>query len=752
MQHIHSIPRRFRWPVPVLAVLLLWGGHQSAGAQAAVAAPALPVNPAGYVWDNVRIGGGGFVSGLVTSRTAKGPIYARTDVGGAYRWEPGSRTWTPLMDWLGEETQGWLGIESIALDPANPDRLYLLAGISYMSGGRTAILRSDNRGDSFEVIEVTSQFKAHGNGMGRQTGEKLAVDPHNGNVLYCGTRWNGLFRSTDRGSTWQRVDSLGVSTTPNENGLSFVVFDPASPVKNGRTQTIFAGVSRQQDNLYVSRDGGDSWSLLPYDPEMAGLPEGEMPARGVVTPDGWLLLTLGNGAGPHANGSLADEPVDQGAVWKYHIKDGTWVDISPSYRAYGGISYDPENPRRLVCSTINTWEPQSGASGDRIYVSDDAGESWTDVFKAWNERDYNGITWAKGHSIHWAGSIEFDPADTRRVFVVSGNGIWMTDDIDSPRPTWVFQVRGLEETVPLDMVSIPGGPAMSVIGDYDGFIHHDPARYGPIYNPQIGTSTGLAFAALKPQVVVRLGGDDKGRNFPLFYSEDSGKTWTRFKTKPAAKTAYKGRVAISADAKAVLWVPEKSNEIYRSNDWGQTWTVSKGLKAAGLLPVADMVNPAVFYAYQGNNGTFWVSRDAGASFAQVSKPGRGGSAIIRTVAGLEGHVWIARRQGGLSWTADGGKTFAALPGVADCSAVGLGKAAPGADYPAVYVWATIDKVRGLFRSTDRGQTWLRVNDDRHQYGGPANGQFVLGDWNVFGRVYLSTAGRGIVYGEPAPAR
>jgi len=47
------------------------------------AAPAEP-----YTWDNVGIGGGGFVSGLITSKNEPDLLYARTDVGGAYRWNP----------------------------------------------------------------------------------------------------------------------------------------------------------------------------------------------------------------------------------------------------------------------------------------------------------------------------------------------------------------------------------------------------------------------------------------------------------------------------------------------------------------------------------------------------------------------------------------------------------------------------------------------------------------------------------------
>jgi xyloglucan-specific exo-beta-1,4-glucanase len=60
-------------------------------------------------------------------------------------------------------------------------------------------------------------------------------------------------------------------------------------------------------------------------------------------------------------------------------------------------------------------------------------------------------------------------------------------------------------------------------------------------------------------------------------------------------------------------------------------------------------------------------------------------------------------------------------------------------------------VRGVHRSTDTGATWSRINDDAHEYGGPGNGQFVMGDMNTFGVAYMSTAGRGIAYGKPAAA-
>ena len=44
--------------------------------------------------------GGGFVDGIVFHPTAKGVRYARTDMGGAYRWNGQTRRWEPLLDWV----------------------------------------------------------------------------------------------------------------------------------------------------------------------------------------------------------------------------------------------------------------------------------------------------------------------------------------------------------------------------------------------------------------------------------------------------------------------------------------------------------------------------------------------------------------------------------------------------------------------------------------------------------------------------
>jgi hypothetical protein len=72
-------------------------------------------------------------------------------------------------------------------------------------------------------------------------------------------------------------------------------------------------------------------------------------------------------------------------------------------------------------------------------------------------------------------------------------------------------------------------------------------------------------------------------------------------------------------------------------------------------------------------------------------------------------------------------------------------AAPGATYPAVYAIGTVGGVAGVYRSTDEAKTWVQVNDSLHQYGEMDN---VAGDENYYGRVFVTTQGRGIPYGEP----
>src|SRR5262249_25117224 len=98
---------------------------------------------------------------------------------------------------------------------------------------------------------------------------------------------------------------------------------------------------------------------------------------------------------------------------------------------------------------------------------------------------------------------------------------------------------------------------------------------------------------------------------------------------------------------------------------------------------------------------------------------------------------------------DSGATFTRLGNVEVADCVGFGKAAPsarrGRGYPAVYALAQVDGTHGVFRSDDAGASWIRINDDRHQFA--TAGATITGDPRVYGRVYIGTNGRGIIQGD-----
>jgi len=85
----------------------------------------------------------------------------------------------------------------------------------------------------------------------------------------------------------------------------------------------------------------------------------------------------------------------------------------------------------------------------------------------------------------------------------------------------------------------------------------------------------------------------------------------------------------------------------------------------------------------------------------------------------------------------------AWPDLQGASAIALGKAKSGSPYSAaVYVVGTINGQWGVYRSDDGGATWSRHNDDAHQFGGIG---VMAADQNVYGRIYVSGTGRGLLY-------
>jgi photosystem II stability/assembly factor-like uncharacterized protein len=263
----------------------------------------------------------------------------------------------------------------------------------------------------------------------------------------------------------------------------------------------------------------------------------------------------------------------------------------------------------------------------------------------------------------------------------------------------------------------------------------------------MGTNRSGDFAALKPALMVRV-----GDNKPFgCWSSDGGATWNGFESIPQG--ARGGSIACSADFGAIVWSLEGGRRGDRgampqlSRDRGKTWQACNGLEAHGAV-IADRVDPRLFYATTRGDGTLRVSTDAGVTFKPAAKDLPDAEhRKLAAVFGKKGDLWLCAESHGLFHSSDAGKTFSKLGTVEEALAVGFGKAAEGKSYPAIYLVGTVGGVDGVFRSDDIGQSWVRINDDQHQYAWI--GQCVIGDPRVYGRVYLATNGRGILYADPA---
>ncbi|QGZ49081.1 xyloglucanase [Streptomyces sp. QHH-9511] len=735
-----------------------------------------PAEPAGtraadtYSWKNVRIDGGGFVPGIVFNRTEKNLAYARTDIGGAYRWEPSTKTWTPLLDAVDWDHWGHTGVIGLASDSVDPDRVYAAVG-TYTNDwdpGNGAVLRSADRGATWQRTDLP--FKLGGNMPGRGMGERLAIDPHRNSVLYLGApSGKGLWRSTDSGATWSQVTAFPNPGNHQENpsdtsgygsdnqGIVWVTFDESTGTAGAATRTVYVGVADKENAVYRSTDAGATWTRLP------GQPTGYLAHKGVLdTESGHLYLAYSDKGGPYDGG--------KGRVWRYATATGTWTDISPvaeadTFYGFSGLTIDRQRPGTVMVSGYSAWWPDT-----QIFRSTDSGGTWT---KAWDYTSYPSrtnrytmdvssvpwLTWGANPSppeqspkLGWmTEAMEIDPFDSDRMMYGTGATVYGTENLGQWDAGGTFtikpMVRGLEETAVNDLVSpASGAPLLSALGDIGGFRHTDLTKVPSMMftSPNFTSTTSLDHAETDPNRVVRAGSVDSGPR--IAFSSDNGATWSPG-VDPSGVTGG-GTVAAAADGSRYVWSPDGTG-VHSGTGAGSAWTASTGIPA-GAVVESDRVDPRTFYGFK--SGTFYVSRDGGLSFtAKATGLPAKGNVRFKAVPGAAGDIWLAggARDAtyGLWHSTDAGASFTRVGGVEQADTIGFGKAAPGATYPALYSSAKVGGVRGIFRSTDAGASWVRINDDAHQWGW--TGAAITGDPRIYGRVYVSTNGRGIVYGDTA---
>ncbi|MCM1311823.1 MAG: hypothetical protein NC206_08050 [Bacteroides sp.] len=678
-----------------------------------------------YEWSSLPFGGAGFVSGLVTCPQEKGLMYARTDVGGAYRWNPEDESWIPITDFLPESKAGLLGIESLAIDPSSPNKLYLYCGTSYFNNGLSAILYSEDYGDTFkQIATVTGLFPAHGNDYGRQSGERLAVCPENGNVLLCGSRTRGMWKSENAGKTWKR---MAVATFVNDRKVAFVQYADSAKVVAGI-------LNRGENNLFLSEDGGETWKALE------GQRTDYMPNRCRVSADGnTLYVTYSDSEGPSTGGS--------GALMKLDFLTGLWTDISPQPVSFGDISVAQDNPDHLMAVSMGLWWGQYWATsvttwGDQIWISKNGGKTWTNLMEngraTYSEKK---VKWmSTSCQLHWCGCAQMDPFDSSRAYFTSGNGIVSTANLWAGKPRFSMCVTGLEETVPLSIVSVKDAPLAVTLGDYDGCLYSDISEYQKRFSPSMGTTAAIAVAGNNPRIMLRAASD-------LYYSSNMGVSWVK-KNMPVNGVGL-SHCAVSADGNILVVTPSGMVPYY-SVDSGKTWTELSGAPS-GTAIFADPVNDYTFYGMSGNTFYMHFLDIASGTVMTKTKTVANVTGRMCVVGGMAGEVWLPKGTNGLAHLSGCDTGTPSVKNVAMnlCTCVGVGKPQKEGDYPSIYIWGrkTASQKTGLYRSDNTGSKWERINDELHQFGGPGNAQIVTGDMNEYGRVYMSSVGRGVITGK-----
>jgi hypothetical protein len=765
--------RRRRWPwIVALFVLLVGGGvgaslvtlaHRTVhdGPPPALSHDGRPVPGETYQWAHVAVGGGGFITGL--SFDASGQTFViRTDVYGAYVWDKSGDRWVQMATadaFPGvDRVQSGIadGAYEIAVAPSDRNRIYLaIKGMVY---------RSDDRGAHFRVTGAGNPFPLQwdANGEFRLGGPFMAVDPANPGLVLLGTPQSGLWRSADGGASWRRVDSLVPGAAFGKPRAPMIWFEQSEGGKpTGRIWAMNAG-----QGMMVSSDHGASFARLSSDlAQPMTLRRGTFDRHGVF---------FGIDDASHT-------------VWKF--AGGHWQDLT---RQSGLPSIDYAAITASHDADLVVMFSQSGQG----FASVDGGQHWSNVAHAVSVGEGD-PPWLKVSDVSYfaTADVQFDPKVPGRLWVAAGTGVFYADfHAGSAVVQWVSLSRGIEELVANDIVQ-PTGQS-PIFGGWDfglrvmGRLDRYPATFGPNERPLISVQE-MDWSPSQPATIITNASDarlncctEDGNSVMAGYSDDGGWRWTKFATLPVPpgtgpddpRRMSFGSIAVSAGSPDnIVWEPAFNRAPFYTLDRGRTWQEVVLPGASGPLTgsfqvmfyqrktvAADRVKPGVFYLYHSGDGGnlqlagLWRTGDGGVHWEHVYSgeiaPASNMAAKLRPVPGHAGNLFFTAgfphvSDTGLRRSTDGGQTWQVVPDVTRVDDIAFGKAAPGADYPAIYISGKVQESYGIWRSVDNARSWQRLTEF------PAMTldwvTAIAADPDVFGRVYLGYKGSGWIWGEPA---
>jgi len=595
--------------------------------------------------------------------------YAGAASGGIWKTTDGGLRWQPVSD-----SMPVAAIGALAVAPSDPSVVWAGTGEAW------AIRDSDVIGDGiYKSVDAGRTWVHKGLDETGRIG-RIIVHPSNPDVVFAcaigritgSQQERGVFRTTDGGATWQRV--LFVDENTGCSGLSIDAKNP---------RTLFAGTWQVEmhpwamlsggpgSGIYVSRDGGETWSKV----EATGLPK---------SPLGKIDVAV---APTDSNRVYAlIQTKDQGSLWRSDDGGRGWRVVNWSRELIGRAGY-------YIHLRV------SPANEDEILVSNSSFFQSTD----------GGLTF---RSVPWGGDnhdIWWDPLNADRFAITHDAGITLTTQ--HGRST--------------QRVTLPIGQMYHVAVDNQipYYVYSNMQDDGTMRGSVIAAeNAGAGYNGSGNTWDHGLGGCESGFTIPdpadpnIVWSTCYGNKVTRYdhRTKIARSVApamitldsppqdskyrchWTAPIAIDPfDHNNVYY---GCNVIFRTSNGGQSWQVvspdlstqdpSKIVSSGGI--VGDNLGqfaPEVIFAIAPSEiekGVIWVGTN-------------------------DGKIWYTR-DGGAKWN-DVSKNVAGMPAWGVISKIEPSHFSGGTAYVAVDHHLMDRREPYIFKTTDYGATWTRVNGD-----------------------------------------